>query len=201
MPSKRKTKPPIVLTEARDIKALTHPARLAVLDEFLSGRELTATECAEIAGVTPSAMSYHLRALEKVGIIERAEPTGDGRERPWRAAGSELQISPASVAGATAVSAILTSNVLVRMNTELSEWIKRSAQEPAEWRDSSGVMWMRIWLTRDEVNELDTMVRTYVDARRDRAADDRPAGARRLRVGVLAFPLDEPPGNTGGAYP
>ena len=197
MPSKRKTKPPIVLTEARDIKALTHPARLAVLDEFLSDRELTATECAKIAGVTPSAMSYHLRALEKVGIIERAEATGDGRERPWRAAGSELQISPESVAGATAVSAILANNVLVRMNSELSDWVARSSQEPKEWRDSSGVMWMRIWLTRDEVDEMDALVRDYVDARRDRSADDRPAGARRIRIGVLAFPLDEPPAKPG----
>jgi DNA-binding transcriptional ArsR family regulator len=198
VPSKRKRKGPVVLTQARDIKALTHPARLAVLDEFLSGRELTATECAEIAGVTPSAMSYHLRALEHVGIIERAGSSGDGRQRPWRAAGSELQISPESVAGATAVSAILANNVLVRMNTELTEWIARSSREPEDWRDSSGVMWLRIWLTLDEVRELDGMIRQYIDARRERSAADRPGDARRVRIGVLAFPLDEPPANQGG---
>lgn len=193
MPSKRKAKRPVVLTEARDIKALTHPARLAVIDEFLAGRQLTATECAEIAGVTPSAMSYHLRALEKVGIIERAEPSADGRERPWRAAGSELQVSPTSVAGGAALTSILASNVLVRMNAELGEWIARSTSEPREWKEVGGLSWIRLWLTVEELTEFSELARQFLDGFRDRTADDRPADARRVRIGVLAFPLDRQP--------
>ena len=65
----------VVLRDPRAIKALAHPARLAVIDEFFAGRRLTATECAEIAGLSASAMSYHLRALEKWGIIRRSEAT------------------------------------------------------------------------------------------------------------------------------
>src|SRR5690348_310959 len=83
---------PVVLSDAAAIKALTHPARLAVLDALFAGRELTATECAEIAGVSPSAMSYHLRALAKAGIVVPAEPSADGRRRPWRAAGTSLKL-------------------------------------------------------------------------------------------------------------
>jgi len=78
---------------------LAHPARLAVLDALFEGGQLTATECAELAGLSPSAMSYHLRALERWGIVERADASDDGRERPWRAAGGGLRIespSPAS---------------------------------------------------------------------------------------------------------
>ena len=48
---------PVVLTDPRDIRALAHPARLAVLTELEPGVELTATELAARAGVTPSAMS------------------------------------------------------------------------------------------------------------------------------------------------
>lgn len=193
MPSTRKQKRPVVLTEARDIKALTHPARLAVIDEFLSGRELTATECAQLAGVTPSAMSYHLRALEKVGIIERADATGDGRERPWRAAGSELQVAPTSVAGGAALTAILASNVVVRINAELGEWLTRSASEPKQWQDAGGLRWSRMWLTVEELAEFGDLARRFLDERRDRTADNRPDGARRVRIGVLAFPLDRLP--------
>src|ERR1700710_2078089 len=83
---------PVKLTDPKAIRALAHPARLAVIEELYSGRELTATECGEIAGLGPSAMSYHLRSLEKVGIVERADSGGDGRERPWRAAGGYLQV-------------------------------------------------------------------------------------------------------------
>ena len=59
----------VVLSDPRAIKALAHPARLAVIDELFAGRELTATECAQVAGLSLSAMSYHLRALEKWGIV------------------------------------------------------------------------------------------------------------------------------------
>ena len=84
------------LSDPGAIRALAHPARLAVIEELYAGRELTATECAEIAGLSPSAMSYHLRSLEKAGIVERAELDGDGRERPWRAAGAYLQVDSTS---------------------------------------------------------------------------------------------------------
>lgn len=63
-----------------------------MIEELYGGAELAATDCAEIAGLTPSAMSYHLRSLERAGIVEHAEPSGDGRERPWRAAGAYLQV-------------------------------------------------------------------------------------------------------------
>ena len=69
----------VVISDAAGVKALAHPARLAVIDVLYSGEILTATQCAEIAGITPSAMSYHLRALERHGIFFRAEGCGDGR--------------------------------------------------------------------------------------------------------------------------
>ena len=55
--------------------------------EYLSdGHVATATECAEVCGLSPSATSYHLRALAKAGLVEEAPSRGDGRERVWRAA-------------------------------------------------------------------------------------------------------------------
>ncbi|MFD0479590.1 winged helix-turn-helix domain-containing protein [Nonomuraea thailandensis] len=40
------------------------------------GGSATATEVAEIAGITPSAASYHLRMLAKYGFVEDAPPRG-----------------------------------------------------------------------------------------------------------------------------
>ena len=83
----------VVISDPAGVKALAHPARLAVIDVLYSGEILTATQCAEIAGISPSAMSYHLRALEKHGIVVRAAASGDGRERPWMRAGDMLSTS------------------------------------------------------------------------------------------------------------
>jgi DNA-binding transcriptional ArsR family regulator len=185
-----KRRPPVVLTDAADIKALTHPARLAVIDEFFSGRELTATECAEIAQVSPSAMSYHLRALEKVGIIERSEASGDGRERPWRAAGSELLVSPASAVAANAATAVLAGNALETIRRELDVWATRSAADETQWRDLGTLASSRMWLTADEVRELVAVLEEHTQQYRRRRAEDRPPDSRRVRFGLQLFPVE-----------
>src|SRR3954462_6178905 len=89
MPPRRLTGD-IKLDDPGALKALAHPARLAVVDELYQGTERTSSELAELTSLSPSAMSYHLRALEKWGIVERGDEREDGRERPWRAAGRSL---------------------------------------------------------------------------------------------------------------
>src|SRR2546429_1193282 len=111
-----------MLTDPRAIKALAHPARLAVIDELFAGRQLTATECAEIAGLSPSAMSYHLRALEKWGIVERAEPSGDGRERPWRAAGESLVIDSSEPRASAGAESMMVTRPIHRTRRDLLDW-------------------------------------------------------------------------------
>jgi DNA-binding transcriptional ArsR family regulator len=179
-----------VLTDAADIKALTHPARLAVIDEFFSGRELTATECAAIAHVSPSAMSYHLRALEKVGIIERSDASGDGRERPWRAAGSELLVNPASAVAANAATAVLGGNALETIRREVDAWATRSADDETQWRELGTLASSRMWLSADEVRELVSVFEKHTQQYRRRTAEDRPEGSRRVRFGLQLFPVD-----------
>ncbi|PQZ96285.1 transcriptional regulator [Arthrobacter sp. MYb227] len=81
----------VTISDPQAIRALAHEARLTVLEElFASQSTRTATELASRCNLTPSAMSYHLRALEKYGYVIRAANEGDGRERRWKAAGDEL---------------------------------------------------------------------------------------------------------------
>src|SRR5262252_1273011 len=79
----RRLKGDLTLEDPGALRALAHPARLAVVDELYQGNERTSSELAELTGLSPSAMSYHLRALERWGIVERGTPRNDGRERPW----------------------------------------------------------------------------------------------------------------------
>ena len=93
----RRTPTPVVISDPQAIRALAHETRLEVLDElFASQSTRTATELASRCNLTPSAMSYHLRALEKYGYVERAANEGDGRERRWRAAGDQLVVGTLS---------------------------------------------------------------------------------------------------------
>jgi len=76
---------PLHVENPRNIRALAHPARLAIINALATGDELTATQCAELTGLSPSATAYHLKFLERFGFAEAAAPRPDRRERPWRA--------------------------------------------------------------------------------------------------------------------
>src|SRR6478752_3155819 len=80
------------LTDPKAMRALAHPARLAILNRLGADGSATATEVAEIAGITPSAASYHLRMLAKYGFVEDAPPRGDGRERVWKPTSTPLSV-------------------------------------------------------------------------------------------------------------
>jgi DNA-binding transcriptional ArsR family regulator len=186
-------RPPVRLTDPRAIRALAHPARLAVIDELYSGRELTATECAEIGGLSPSAMSYHLRSLERAGIVERAEASGDGRERPWRAAGSYLQVdSTGGGAGELAAAAALSSTVLGRTVEQFERYLSRRADEPPEWLDATEASYGQVWLLPEEAKEIAEQYLGLVEKYQGRRTGDRPDGARRMRLAVMLFPTDAP---------
>lgn len=184
-----KQKPVVVITDPQAIRALAHPARQRVIDELYNGRVLTATECAELAGLTPSAMSYHLRALEKWGIIERADETTDGRERPWRARAESLRIdSTTAGAGRLAGQAIMRTAV----DGMLDQFAEMAEDDP--WDDISTLNRTRLWLTHEEATRFTQELNDLVDRfKKKRTQSGRPADARQISAMYAVVPLGEAP--------
>ena len=179
----------VVIDDPRAIRALAHPARQRVIDELFNGKVLTATECAELAGLTPSAMSYHLRALERWGILERAEATKDGRERPWRAAAGSLMISSQSnEAGRLASQAIIRSSV----DRVLEQFEQMAGDDP--WDDISSLSRSRLWLTHEEAKQFGQELSELVDRfKKGRTATSHPAGTRQISTLLAVVPMGKPP--------
>ena len=157
-------KDPIDLSDPRAIKAVAHPARWRVIEELYSGRTLTATQAGELCGLTGSAMSYHLRTLERFGLITRAAPPdsttpADRRERPWRAAGGGLNISPLERTPANQVTARASmANVVESIQRML-------LVGPPSTGDAFGtsVTHGRLQLTDEQAKELDERVRQLIE--------------------------------------
>jgi DNA-binding transcriptional ArsR family regulator len=180
---------PRALSDPGAIKALAHPARLVVLEALADGGELTATECAAVAGISPSAMSYHLRALEKWGFVERAKASADGRERPWRALPGGWRVDPGGDAASTAATALVVQVLLERLREDLARWYEREPGQPMAWREATTIATRSIWLTPAEIEELQTVQDDYVQHRRGRTTANHPEGARRVRVSNVMVPL------------
>jgi DNA-binding transcriptional ArsR family regulator len=188
----------VVLEDPVALRALAHPARQRLLAELFAGNVLTATDAADMVGLTPSAVSHHLRALAKYGLAERAEATGDGRERPWRATGSSFSMAmPEGPAGVRALQTV-TGTAIASAAEELDALLEGRVGEP--WRGHRGISREELWLTRDETKEFGDALAALIDRFTDRRhAGNHPTGSRRTGLTVLFVPLEDPP--AGDAAP
>jgi DNA-binding transcriptional ArsR family regulator len=66
----------------RTLAALADPHRRRVVD-LLRERPHRAGELAEAVGLTPPAMSRHLKALRQSGLVEESHPEFDARVRVY----------------------------------------------------------------------------------------------------------------------
>jgi DNA-binding transcriptional ArsR family regulator len=169
----------VKLEDPGALRALAHPARLVVVDELYQGNERTSSELAELTGLSPSAMSYHLRALQRWGVVEQSSPRKDGRERPWRAAGRTLSLDPDTIS--TAALDVLAATTFQHLRDEFRRWALVEQQESKIWRDVAGISRSYLWLNEDEVARLDAELRAVMDKYvGDRDAAHHPEGTRRV---------------------
>ncbi len=174
------------------MRALAHPARLAIIDHLVTGKVATATELAEVCGLSPSATSYHLRELAKHGVISEAPSRGDGRERLWQVpySGIELDSGPQAVWDTYEAEAALMDAVLLREQVRVRNWMERSRSEPQEWYDAASVMDGTIFVTAAELKEFNDAINALIAKYRHSARPNPPEGSRRVSVVLQAFPVD-----------
>jgi DNA-binding transcriptional ArsR family regulator len=183
----------ITLEVPRALRALAHPARQRLVTELFSGRVLTATEAAEIVGLTPSAVSHHLRALEKWGLARRAASTGDARERPWEGTAKRLNLRPSSTVGAQAAMQSVMSSIYEDFTKEVNAFASNLDEEP--WKNTyQGLSRGELWLTREEARKLSKDLQALVaPLHKGRSAVRHPKGARRASMTWSLVPTEPAP--------
>ena len=182
---------PVKLTDPKMMRALAHPARIAIWSHIGLRGSVTATECAEVAGLSPSACSYHLRTLAKYGFIEEDRASAaDGRERPWRARllAFTLEDEPDSSAGERVASRLLVENLRASSEEVRARYLDRQSEYPADWRSASGSTFSAAHVTPDELNELRTEVLAVMDAYVRLDPAERSPGALPVRIMLDMFP-------------
>jgi len=168
---------------------LAHPLRLALLDRLMAFGEQTAAQCAAAVGSTTSNCSYHLRALARVGLVERGQ-SPDGRERPWRSTSTGLEFGPSDVETSTASAAaarVVDELALTRDEELTRRAIARHDAQPAQWRAAEAHNSYALRVTPRElahvVDEIDRLVRPFIGLTRP----DVPEGADVAHLRVVAF--------------
>src|SRR5262249_52523751 len=174
------------ITDARAMRALAHPVRLALLEALGHAGTLTATQASELLGESPANCAFHLRTLAKYGYVVEAGG-GKGRERPWRRAHNVLQITseqegPLAAMAADELGQFWLDLVLDRVRSGLSS----SGSWPSPWKHNEllGQGDHILYVTPQEASELGQeifrLVRSY-DARVDHP-ERRPADAMPIEI-------------------
>jgi DNA-binding transcriptional ArsR family regulator len=187
----------VQLTNPRALRALAHPVRLELMSLLRRGGPLTATQAGERIGESPSSCSFHLRQLAKYGLVEEAGG-GHGRERPWRATAISTEwAARGSDDEADAATAMLSRVVIERYFESALEWLDRRDTEGPEWVDAAAISDALVYMTSEELRELDQGIRNLIEPylKRLEAREPPAEGARPVSVIALAFPL---PGESQG---
>lgn len=194
---------PRKLSDPRALRALAHPLRLGILEQLVVHGAMTATELAERLEETPSNCSWHLRKLAEHGFVEEAEG-GTGRKRPWQAVSQGMRWGdPDESPELARAGDALTGLVVEREVARFAESQARRREEPVPWQEASTSTQSMMWLTADELNEINRAVGVLMMSRVDRLEypERRPEGARLcafLAWGVPAHGFDAAAVDEGG---
>jgi DNA-binding transcriptional ArsR family regulator len=185
-----------VVTDARAMRALAHPLRVALLEAVRRDGEITATRAAELFNESPGNMSWHLQTLAKYGFLEEAGD-GRGRSRPWRVTASTTRFETGMTDPDTATAGeALERTFLDRTIGQLREWWSRRHAYPAKWRRAAFVNDSVRYLTADELASIMGEMMAICDRYADREdKEKRPAGALPVRLYAHGHPL--PPTASG----
>lgn len=177
------------LSETAELRALAHPTRLRLLGLLRMHGAQTAAQLGGPLGEAPGTVSYHLRALAAVGLIEEAGALSDDRRtRWWRAAhdstswdpGQLLEDDERAEAGAALQRAI--GGVYAQ---RWAEYVDAAATLPRDWVAAGLSADTLLRLTAEELAELRDEATALLERWRDRS-DEREAPDGTALVAVVA---------------
>jgi DNA-binding transcriptional ArsR family regulator len=182
-----------VLT-SESLKSLAHPLRVRIYDELSSYGPMTASGLAERLGESSGATSYHLRQLERAGLVREDESRGKGRERWW-----ERRPGSIAIPDARELPPGSSERLAVRFLEE--EWYRTREQNVREfmaegdsvfgpeWLDIATSDTINLRLTPDQlqalVTDIDLVLAKYIEAYKKTPTP----GSRPVQIHVNAFPL------------
>jgi DNA-binding transcriptional ArsR family regulator len=189
--------------DARGMRALAHPVRLAILTRLQNEGPSTATRLAETVGASPSVTSWHLRQLAAHGLVQDASDAATlrdhGRERWWEAVSRGFRFA-AEPDDDTAQAARALEQVMESVEGDLvARW--RAADEPQlepRWRRLAGRANTRILVTPQELEAVEAAIEQVLAPyvlRKDQPAGSHPPDTRSVRL--LRYTL--PSKNDGSA--
>lgn len=184
----------IQVRDPQVLRALAHPLRGRLLGLLRLDGPSTATRLAERVGESSGSTSYHLRQLEKYGLVAELPARGTARERWWQAEHTMTNWEPDELIaqpGGLEANEQMQRHQIEVMGRELRAWADHGRAHGPEWAAAAGLSDYVLRLTPAETRQVLQELYAVLDrwAEQERADDpDR----RLVNVFTCAFPRTEP---------
>ncbi|WP_169925456.1 ArsR/SmtB family transcription factor [Sanguibacter antarcticus] len=182
------------------LRALAHPARLAILGELRTNGPATVGTLAHALTIAPGSASYHLTVLAEHGFVGETDdrPPGrpvDKRSRWWRATDRTTSWEPSDVATtpeAAAAARELEASILgVYHDRALAALDRRPALDPA-WQRTHLLADDNLPLTVTEAAELRAELEALVGRWSARALDRPRSSEPTMPVTLIVQTFPDP---------
>ncbi len=184
--------------DARAVRVLAHPLRSRILGRLRLAGPATATELAAALDTNTGATSYHLRALESVGLVSDTG-SGEGKRRVWRASTDYHSWVNSDFAGdedARTALDWLQRDYVRQFAHRAERWLDAAESWPREWVDVLGLNDAFVEVTAEQAAALQADLGAVLARYRTKGAG--VAGARRIHVSIQSSPVElRPPGDSG----
>jgi DNA-binding transcriptional ArsR family regulator len=176
------------------MRGLAHPLRIRILDELSMFGPLTASGLAERLGESSGATSYHLRQLEKVGLVIEDSERGNARERWWQRKPGSIALPDANdfpPGSAERLGAQMLEDEFLRGRETIFHEFMNEGEHVfgREWLDIAVADTINLRLTPEQLHQLvldiDVVLWKYINAYKTTPS----VGSRPTQIQINAFPL------------
>lgn len=182
--------------DATTLKAFAHPLRMRMYDHLKDHGAATASMLARAMGENTGQTSYHLRQLEKHGLVEEDPERGTAKERWWTALGFSFHAETLGEDQGTLTTLQVVQQHQLQVRTDrLREWLERSATEDPRWLTVASTNEVTLPMTPEELEAMTMAVaevmREHLDRAKESRAREGDAGRRTVKIYQQSFPLPE----------
>jgi DNA-binding transcriptional ArsR family regulator len=174
--------------EVDQVRALSHPLRLRILNVLAEEGPATSTTLARTLGENTAATSYHLRQLAQYGLIRELPQRGNGRDRWWEALAASYGAKVPTSNEARSAGYALAARVVEHDAQVVRAYLDSRETYPAAWQDAALFTNASIWATPDELHLISQRLHQVLSEYRRPAVEDRPKAAERVYVVLRAVP-------------
>ena len=185
----------LAISDVATMRAFTHPLRSRIMWALREQGPATATGLAQSLGESSGLMSYHLRHLEKHGLVVEDTERGRKRERWWRLAAAHF-LFPEPDERTPEYEAELDrvrDRILEIDAAAVADFIATESSYSPEWRDASLFLTAVIHVTPEELTKLHAEFGRVLEPWYRLDVETRPPDALPVRCAIRAVPTGSPP--------